>query len=530
MAADKYDVIVIGSGFSGSLLAYVLASCGQSVALIDSRSHPRFAIGESSTPIADLLMERIVKDFGLGLKNASKGSAESASVNSHPLASLSRYGNWKRDYPQITCGMKRGFSYFRHYANQPFSDDSLHSSSMLVTASRNDALADTHWFRSDVDHHFFQSARDAGAESMLGQVIDIRRSWSQNGKWVLSFVPADSESNVEVRGGFIVDASGRGGVLGKWLDLGDQTKQLLTSSKTTYGHFRNVGSWQTWLESNRFFVQDYPFNADDAAQHHILEDGWLWMLRFENGITSVGWTRPADSASNINAEAGNLQSLNLAAYGSLKDLFDAAELVAPASGLTTSGRLQHLCKRLVGPDFALMPTAAVTIDPLHSSGIAHGLAGVYRLSKMILESKAYSQHREDMLKDYEQVVLREAMLLDQLVAGCYDAAGNFELFKAHAMFYFIAAIDCEESIAAGDEPSALWKSSDPQFCRLVSQSRNRVSSQARATADSASNAEVNARQIAEHWAWTRASLAPWNRAGLIEPEARNMYRYTAAPK
>ena len=52
----RYDIIVVGSGFSGSLLAWILASQGRSVLLIDRSKHPRFAVGESSTPTADFLL------------------------------------------------------------------------------------------------------------------------------------------------------------------------------------------------------------------------------------------------------------------------------------------------------------------------------------------------------------------------------------------------------------------------------------------------------------------------------------------
>jgi FADH2 O2-dependent halogenase len=53
----KFDVLILGSSFSGSLLAWLLARRGLRVALIDRDRHPRFAIGESSTPVADLLLE-----------------------------------------------------------------------------------------------------------------------------------------------------------------------------------------------------------------------------------------------------------------------------------------------------------------------------------------------------------------------------------------------------------------------------------------------------------------------------------------
>jgi FADH2 O2-dependent halogenase len=49
------DLAVVGSGFSGSLLAMIARRLGLSVALLERGRHPRFAIGESSTPLANLL-------------------------------------------------------------------------------------------------------------------------------------------------------------------------------------------------------------------------------------------------------------------------------------------------------------------------------------------------------------------------------------------------------------------------------------------------------------------------------------------
>ena len=53
------DVAIVGSGFAGSLTASCLARRGWRVALVERGRHPRFAIGESSTPLANLLLEEL---------------------------------------------------------------------------------------------------------------------------------------------------------------------------------------------------------------------------------------------------------------------------------------------------------------------------------------------------------------------------------------------------------------------------------------------------------------------------------------
>ena len=116
-----HDVVILGSGFSGSLLGWILAARGMRVAVVDARRHPRFAIGESSTPAADLLLAGLAARHGLP-----------------ELAPLSRWGTWQATYPHLGCGKKRGFSYFFHRAGEAFHDNSAHARSLLVAASATD--------------------------------------------------------------------------------------------------------------------------------------------------------------------------------------------------------------------------------------------------------------------------------------------------------------------------------------------------------------------------------------------------------
>lgn len=47
---DSFDIAVIGSGFGGSLMGMIARRLGRSVVLLERGRHPRFSIGESSTP------------------------------------------------------------------------------------------------------------------------------------------------------------------------------------------------------------------------------------------------------------------------------------------------------------------------------------------------------------------------------------------------------------------------------------------------------------------------------------------------
>ena len=128
------DVAIIGSGFAGSLTALALRRVGYSVVLLERGRHPRFAIGESSTPLANLLLEELSDRYALTR-----------------VRPLSKWGTWQRHHPDIRCGLKRGFSFFRHDFGHPFRDDRRHARQLLVAASPHDEIGDTHWYRPDVD-------------------------------------------------------------------------------------------------------------------------------------------------------------------------------------------------------------------------------------------------------------------------------------------------------------------------------------------------------------------------------------------
>ena len=136
---EKYDVAVIGAGFAGCLTALILWRLGLRVVLIERGSHPRFAIGESSTPLADLYLENLCREYHFPL-----------------IQRLCKYGSWQRSFPALGCGLKRGFSFFKHEENQPFLPRPGHENELLVAASPGDQLGDTHWYRQDVGNFLFQ--------------------------------------------------------------------------------------------------------------------------------------------------------------------------------------------------------------------------------------------------------------------------------------------------------------------------------------------------------------------------------------
>ena len=147
MPKNKYDIAIIGSGYAASLLAMIARRLNLSVVILEKSRHPRFAIGESSTPLANLLLEELALRYDLPR-----------------VLPLTKWGSWQREYPKIGCGLKRGFSFYHHQFGQLFQANAERENELLVAASPNDNIADTHWFRADFDDFLLREAQSFGAD------------------------------------------------------------------------------------------------------------------------------------------------------------------------------------------------------------------------------------------------------------------------------------------------------------------------------------------------------------------------------
>src|SRR2546423_6139297 len=152
---DSYDIVILGSGFAGSLMAMIATRLGRSVLLIERGRHPRFAIGESSTPLANLLLEELATRYELPR-----------------VLPLAKWGSWQRTYPQIGCGLKRGFTFYRHEPGIAFGGAADRSDQLLVAASPSDHVADTHWYREEVDAFLVGEARRMGVDYVDETVLE----------------------------------------------------------------------------------------------------------------------------------------------------------------------------------------------------------------------------------------------------------------------------------------------------------------------------------------------------------------------
>jgi FADH2 O2-dependent halogenase len=487
------DLAIVGSGFGGSVLAMIARRLGRRVVLLERGRHPRFAIGESASPLAGILIEQLADRYDLPR-----------------LWPLSAFGTWQQAYPHLTCGLKRGFTFFRHEPGQPYAAAADRSNQVLVAASPCDALSDTHWLRSEVDHFLVQEATDLGAEYLDGVQLDTIE-WRSDGHATVRGARAGVA--LQVRAAWVVDASGPRGFLSRALGLVDRADASHPRTQALYTHFVDVARC---ADMPAYAVGDPaetpPYPMDAAAVHHVFDGGWMWVLRFGNGLVSAGVAVEDWLATDLRLSDGApAWARLLARHPSLAAQFSDAR---PVREFAWVPRLAYRASAAAGEGWALLPSAAAFADPMFSAGIPLTLLGIERLAR-ILEATTVTEGRASppspsALTEYGRVTLAEADLTAAFLAGCYAAFPRFEQFAAYSMCYFAAASYAELTRrCAPDRPSIGFLGAAEE--RLVSAITDLSPQRRPGVSD-----EDGSLAIA-------AALDPWNIAGLCDPTKRNWY-------
>jgi FADH2 O2-dependent halogenase len=489
--SEIYDIAVVGSGFAGSLLAMIARRLGRSVILIEKGTHPRVVIGESSTPLSNLLLEELTTRYRLP-----------------ELRSLAKWGSWQRSYPQVACGLKRGFTFHHHELGASPSANSERQDQLLVAASPRDEIADTHWYRADFDHLLVREAQELGVEYV--DRVALRR-FRDGGEDVTLEGERDGRE-VQFHAKFVVDATGPRGFLHRALGLRELELPDYPRTQGLYSHFSGVGKLEGASCSR--LDEPPPYPIDDAAVHHVFDGGWIWVLQFNNGVTSAGVAATDELASQLRLSDGaEAWQRVVDLVPGLNEQFVDARALRPFVHMP---RMAFQSSDVAGERWAMLPSAAGFVDPLLSTGIPLTLLGVTRLAEII--ERAWdrdwgAQRFSERLQTYAAQTGRELLATARLIGALYANMSNFPVFVALTLLYFAAASFSEaarrlgkphlaESFLLCDDPAF-----GPVYARLIERSRHKLS-------EVESDGLIN--DILE-------AIEPINVAGLGRRERRNWY-------
>ena len=478
MSNRQFQIVVVGSGFAGSLMAMIARRLGFSTALIERGRHPRFVIGESSTPLTNLLLEELADEYDLPF-----------------VRPLCKWGPWQEQLPHIGCGLKRGFTFYHHELDRAFQPDSDRLRQLMVGASSNETIADTHWYRPDFDQYLVEQAQGLGVTYL--DEVELCRVTEESDCIHLEGIRHGEPARFSAE--FVIDATGARGFLHRSLGLPEKQFPLLPPTQALFSHFTDVGPLP---ESFHSAGQTPPYPPEQAAVHHVFPGGWVYVLKFNNGITSAGVAATDAVANALDFRSGEPAWRRLLErLPSLGEIFEPSKATLP---FIHQPRLAFQSAVIRGSRWAMLPSAAGVIDPLLSTGFPLTLFGVTRLGRLLAKHWESAAFRPG-LDDYAELTALELDATARLVGALYATMDRFDLFKQLSLLYFAAA-HFSETARRSDQAQL---ADSFLLCRNAS-----FSGELRQICEAATQRLSPTEELAHR---IRGAIKPFDLAGLTDP-------------
>jgi len=408
----SYDVLVLGSGIGGSITAALLSKLGWKVLLIEAGTHPRFAVGEATTP-----------DISCRLK---------LMAHKYELPELDHLTTFHklRDHVSPACGIKKSFSFLYHREGEKQNPLESHQLPTLAPPLGPDC----HFFRQDTDAYMLGVALKYGA--------DVR----QNTK-ITEFDLADDGVTLTSSGGetfhgqFLIDGSGyRSPIAGK-LNLRADEHRLRTRSRTLFTHMINVKSYDDMGPGIKAYGLKYKLM--EGTLHHVIPGGWMWVIPFNNHpestnpLCSVGLLLDMDKYPKTNLPPEQEFYQIIGKFPSIAEHFEGAKVVRDWVG---TDRLQYGCTNMVGDRYAMLAHAAGFIDPLFSTGMNITLTVIDDLVAKLddaLANQTFSKvHFQPVDTRFQEILTH----YDQMVSNAFKSFEDFDLWDAWFRMWAVSNI------------------------------------------------------------------------------------------
>jgi FADH2 O2-dependent halogenase len=400
MKRTDSDVIILGSGLAGSIAALCLQRHGLRVTLVDQGTHPRFALGESTTTPASLWLRVLAHTFRVP-ELLHIASAEAIMRFVAP-----------------TSGVKNNFGFAWHRAGaakpermwqaiipQAFLAESEHG--------RQPANNEMHYFRQDVDAYLWSIAL---AEGAIGRPATVATDIDFDDRGVT----VATKAGETLRAQFLIDASGHRSPVADRLGLRDAEPRMRTNSRSLFTHMIGVRHFE-----DTKIVPDTLAPWSQGTLHHFFDGGWVWVIPFDNHhqstnrLCSVGLNldnRRFPKPRGVSAEE-EWQAF-LADYPAVRAQFERAVAVRP---WVDTGRLQYTSRDCIGDRFWLTSHAAGTVDALYSMGNINTFHTLAIGLPLIVRSFAEQTFRRERLQPLQLLSDRLFRLHDRIVYGNYVA-------------------------------------------------------------------------------------------------------------
>jgi len=419
----KFDVLIIGTGMSGAIMAMILSKRGYSVLMVEGTTHPRFTLGESSIGETPMWWKVLAARFEipeLFYMSSAKGILK---------------------FIGISHGLKDSFNYIYHREGEEFQ---LDHTIQAVTFKGGPFGRDVHFYRQDTDSYLFQAALKYGAKALQGIGIKNAKANLEDG------VRLELVNGETFTGEYLIDASGFGSVLARELNARETPCRLRNNTRVLFNHFiglRNIED--IYPEAQKGF--DKPWSS--GTLHHVFDGGWLWIIPFNNwegctnNIVSVGLCldnlrhpKPTDISPSEEFDRF------LQRFPSIAKQFANATTVRE---WVSSERMQYSSTITCGDRWCMMPHAAGNVDALFSRGLHNTFELVNLLCTSLLSALeqpkslggsrfAGSSPNFSFLNKIMQDTLDAN---DQMISGAYVSFKDFSTLKVWLKIWFLGSVN-----------------------------------------------------------------------------------------
>jgi FADH2 O2-dependent halogenase len=444
MNRKEYDVAILGAGISGTLTSLLLNKLGYSTVLVDKSSHPRFALGESSTYITAELLKYLAEKY-----------------QAQELMDLAYYSDITASHPEITVGLKQYFQYMWHDINRgtDFNLDEVHE---VVSELPRPVCQ---YYRSDFDHYVLKLAIASGSDYFDNTIVSKLRIDDS------VFIECKREESVfNINSQFVIDASGFASVLNQYFGfkLPSESLDVPLKSRTIFTHFSKVESLESIMAQNDNFNKHWCINRHLSTQHHCFDGGWFWFIPFDNGITSVGLNLDMDVFPENSMEAEeefwsivNRLSVVKALLANVKN----------ERGFIKTPRLQFRSENFAGDRWAALSSVAFGLDAWQSSGLSTTFMSIDRLID-VLHNQVFKkkQFKKAMFDNYNRILNQEYVHLCKMIHGIYKSFKHPEIFKLYSLVPFIGTLNFMKDHKfknAGEYANMIFNFGDPEFLKYL---------------------------------------------------------------
>jgi FADH2 O2-dependent halogenase len=397
-----YDVLILGSGLGGTTTASILAKMGWRVLVIDSSSHPRFAIGEATTPDISFQLKILARKYDI--------------PELYNLTTFHRL----RDNVSSACGIKKSFSFLYHREHEIQNPVESHQFPTLAPPLGPDA----HLFRQDTDAYMMGVAVDYGAD--IRQLTRIQSiDFHEDG------VRLTSDKEEEFHGRFLIDAAGFRSPVAEKLQLREKPSRLKTNSRTLFTHMMGVKHYDEVAQPMREYGHHYPFA--EGTLHHVFEEGWMWVIPFNNHsastnqLCSVGVLLNAEKCPKTDQSPSEEFAEIVGRFPKVAEQFTDAK---PIREWVSTDRIQYSSSHIAGDRYCLLAHAAGFIDPLFSTGLSLTMTSIDDLIDPLnksLEENSFQQSTFDNMNAEFQANLD---FCDRVVSNSFHSFQDFDLWDA----------------------------------------------------------------------------------------------------